>query len=101
MTEVHEQLCAVEVGTLGERLSALRLMDRDALDAMRRSLDAHRQLTPLVVFTQGEQLEIIDGFKRVHAARALGWRTLSASVVSVGSVDAKLRLRALHEGRGL
>ena len=101
MSEVDEQTREVEVGTLGERLSALRLRDRDALDAMRRSLDAHRQLTPLVLFTQGERLEIIDGFKRVHAARALGWRSLSASVVSVSSVDAKLRLRALHEGRGL
>jgi ParB-like chromosome segregation protein Spo0J len=101
VTEVHEQPRAIEVGTLGERLSALRLMDPGTLEAMRRSLEAHRQLTPLVVFRQGEQLEVIDGFKRVYAARALGWRTLRASEVSVGSVDAKLRLRALHEGRGL
>jgi ParB-like chromosome segregation protein Spo0J len=101
VTEVHEQPRAIEVGALGERLSALRLMDPATLEAMRRSLETHRQLTPLVVFRQGEKLEVIDGFKRVYAARALGWRTLRASEVSVGSVDAKLRLRALHEGRGL
>jgi len=101
VTEDDERTCEVEVGPLGERLSALRLMEREALDAMRRSLEAHRQLTPLVVFRQGARLEILDGFKRAHAARALGWRTLRASVTSVSSVEAKLRLRALHEGRGL
>ena len=37
----------------------------------------------------------------MRAARALGWTKLTAQIVSVGSVDAKLRLRELHEGRGL
>lgn len=91
----------VDIDTLGERLAALRLCDRSALSAMRRSLEEHGQLTALVMFAQAEQLEVIDGFKRVRAARVLGWRTLSARVVAVGSVDAKLRLRELHDGRRL
>jgi ParB-like chromosome segregation protein Spo0J len=91
----------IEVESLGERLSALRLCDCAALAAMRRSLEDHGQLSALVLFSIASQLEIIDGFKRVKAARALGWTTLSARVVSVGSVDAKLRLRELHDGRGL
>lgn len=91
----------IEVEALGERLSALRLCDCAALTAMRRSLEEHGQLSALVLFSLASQLEIIDGFKRVKAARALGWTTLSARVVSVGSVDAKLRLRELHDGRGL
>jgi ParB-like chromosome segregation protein Spo0J len=91
----------VELEALGERLSALRLSDRTTLAAMRRSLEEHGQLSAVVVFLLGEQLEIIDGFKRVRAARSLGWRTVSARVVAVGSIDAKLQLRALHDGRGL
>jgi ParB-like chromosome segregation protein Spo0J len=91
----------VDVDTLGECLSALRLCDRGTLAAMRRSLEEHGQLTALVVFPQAEQLEIIDGFKRVRAARALGWRTLAARVVEVGPIDAKLHLRELHGGRAL
>jgi ParB-like chromosome segregation protein Spo0J len=91
----------IEVEALGERLSALRLCDCTALTTMRRSLEEHGQLSALVLFSLASQLEIIDGFKRVKAARALGWTTLSARVVSVGSVDAKLRLRELHDGRGL
>ena len=91
----------IEVEALGEHLSALRLCDGDAVTAMRRSLEAHGQLTALVLFSLASRLEIIDGFKRVRAARALGWATLSARIVAVGSVDAKLRLRELHDGRSL
>jgi ParB-like chromosome segregation protein Spo0J len=101
VAETNTDTRLVDVATLGERLSALRLCDRAALAGMQRSLEEHGQLTALVVFPQAEQLEIIDGFKRMRAARALGWRTLSARVADVGSVDAKLRLRELHGGRGL
>ena len=96
-TEVRE----VEVGSLGERLSALRVADASALEAMRHSLERHGQLTALVLFAEGEQLEVIDGFKRVRAARALGRTTLRACVTAATSVEAKLRLRELHNGRGL
>jgi ParB-like chromosome segregation protein Spo0J len=91
----------VEVESLGERLSALRLSHRAALETMRRSLAEHGQLSAVVVYRQDERLEIIDGFKRLRAARALGRPTLVASVAAVGSVEAKLRLRELHGGRSL
>ena len=91
----------IEIEALGERLSALRLCDSAAVTAMRRSLETHGQLSALVLFSPTSELEIIDGFKRVRAARALGWTTLAARVISVSSIDAKLRLRELHDGRGL
>ena len=92
---------AIALEQLGERLSALRLCDPVALAGVRRSLEQHGQLTPLLLFTDGDRLEILDGFKRVRAARALGWVRLHARVDEVGSVDAKLRLRELHDGRAL
>jgi ParB-like chromosome segregation protein Spo0J len=88
----------VDIAALGERLSALRLCESAALQTMQRSLGEHGQLSAVVLFAQAEQLEIIDGFKRVRAARALEWQTISAHVVAVGSVEAKLRLRELHDG---
>lgn len=91
----------VEVASLGERLSALRLCEPAALAATRRSLEAHGQLAPVLVFTDGEGLEIVDGFKRVRAARALGWKQLLVRVDAAGRVDAKLRLREVHDGRAL
>jgi ParB-like chromosome segregation protein Spo0J len=91
----------VELGTLGERLSSLRLCEASSLEAVRRSLERHGQLSAVTLFGSGEHLEILDGFKRVRAARALGLATLQARIDDVGSVEAKLRLCELSSGRGL
>src|SRR3977135_464296 len=77
------------------------MCDATALATVRRSLVLHGQLSALTLFTAGDGLEIIDGFKRVRAARALGWPTLLARIDDVGSIDAKLRLGELHDRRGL
>ena len=106
MPEPRTEVITAPLDVLGERLSELRLCDAGALVAMQRSLEQYGQLTSLLLLsvpateTSSEQLEIIDGFKRVRAARALGWPTLAARVIATDSVDAKLRLRQLHDGRG-
>src|SRR4051812_43446119 len=91
----------VEIARLGERPSAPPVCDAEALTTVRRSLEQHGQLTALTLFTERGELEIIDGFKRVRAARALGWTTLLACVDDVSAVEAKLRLGELHDQRGL
>ena len=101
MSEPHSETRVVQIAPLGERLSALRLCDATALATVRRSLVQHGQLSALTLFIAGDGLEIIDGFKRVRSARALGWPTLLARIDDVGSIDAKLRLRELHDRRGL
>ena len=101
MQLLNPETQVVEIATLGERLSALRLCDAEAATTVRRSLEEYGQLSAVTLFAESGRLEIIDGFKRVRAARALGWTTLVARIDAVGSVDAKLRLRALHERRGL
>jgi ParB-like chromosome segregation protein Spo0J len=101
MHEAHTATRMVEIATLGERLSALRLCDAAALTTVRRSLEEHGQLAAVTLFAERSGLEIIDGFKRVRAARALGWSTLLARIDEVSAVDAKLRVCALHDRRGL
>jgi hypothetical protein len=101
MHEPATALHTVDLASLGERLSALRLCDAAALTAVRRSLEQHGQLTALTVFGSHDQLEVLDGFKRARAARTLGWPTLLARVDTVNSVEAKLRLCTLHDRRGL
>jgi len=101
MSEPDTEMRRVPIAPLGERLSALRLCEATALASVGRSLAQHGQLSALTLFTTGDGLEIIDGFKRVRAARALGWSTLLARIDDVGAIDAKLRLRELHDRRGL
>jgi len=101
MHEAHTATRMVEIAHLGERLSALRLCDAAALTTVRRSLEQHGQLAAVTLFAERSGLEIIDGFKRVRAARALGWSTLLARIDEVSAVDAKLRVCELHDRRGL
>jgi ParB-like chromosome segregation protein Spo0J len=91
----------VAIATLGERLAPLRLCDAAALAAVRDSLARYGQLTALTLFGETDQLEILDGFKRVRAARALGWTRLLARIDDVDAIEAKLRVAALHDRRGL
>lgn len=91
----------IDLAELGDGLSALRLCDASAIEGMRRSFARHGQIDALSVFVTGGQLEIIDGFKRVRAARALAWRTLRARVVDVDPAEAKVLLVALHDRREL
>src|ERR1700694_1056256 len=61
---------------LGERYRRYRLADAHAEGAMTQSLGRWGQLAPVVVCLRGEQWEVVDGFKRLAAARQLGWPTL-------------------------
>jgi ParB-like chromosome segregation protein Spo0J len=78
-----------------------RLCDARALRGMRRSLERYGQLTPLVVFNEESGFELIDGFKRVHAARVMGWSELGARIANVDGVAAKLWLAELGNQHGL
>lgn len=105
MRAVHDarrELQPIAIDELGEQLGALRLCDPAALDAVQTSLARHGQLAPIGVFLDGDTLQVFDGFKRVRAARALGWSKVHGELAAVDAVEAKLRLVALHErGRGL
>jgi len=89
------------LGELGERLAALRLEEPGAVEAMRGSLERHGQLNALLVFDAGGPVEVVDGFKRLRAARGLGWSELAVRSCGPSLVDAKVGLVALHAARGL
>jgi ParB-like chromosome segregation protein Spo0J len=101
MQDGAKEEAVVRVDTLGERLGALRLREPDAVTAMRRALERHGQLSPLAVFSADSGVEVIDGFKRLHAARALGWQQVRAQALAVDLVGAKIAITFLHERSGL
>jgi ParB-like chromosome segregation protein Spo0J len=88
----------VAVADLGEQLAALRLGDASALRAMRASIAQYGQLSPVRAFERGGSLQLLDGFKRLRAARGLGLRALRALVVDVDVVEATVHMRELHVG---
>ncbi len=90
------------LGEISEaQLGALRLRTPELLSALERSLKRHGQLEPIVVFTCDELLEVVDGFKRLHLARQLGWERLRVRVCELEPLQAKLLVPVLHAQRGL
>ncbi len=98
MPEPTPDTRVIAIATLGERLAPLRPVRRDRARgrAAIRSSDM-ASLTALTLFVETDQLEILDGFKRVRAARALGWTTLFARIDDVDAIEAKLRVAELHD----
>lgn len=97
--EAAERPVAVE--SIGERFAPLRLRGREAVATMRRSLEQHGLLSPVAVFQTDDGTELIDGFKRMGAARALGWKDVRARTLDVDAVGAKLAIALLHDRVGL
>lgn len=91
----------VAIADLGEQLSRLRLCEPAAVEAMTKSLACHGQLTAVMAFAPGGVPEVVDGFKRVQAARRLGWQSLRVRRCDADAVQAILQIAALHAGRGL
>lgn len=92
MKHVAPTVTAIDLEQLGERLSSLRLRPPDALREMERSLSRHGQLVAVVCNRQAGSLEVVDGFKRLIGARALGWSVLRAEIHEVAGPAAKLLL---------
>ncbi len=91
----------VAITTLSQSLQILRLCVSSAQQELERSLARLGQLLPLLVFDNGDQLEVIDGFKRLGAARKLGWASISICRLDVTATGAKVRLWQSNVGTGL
>jgi ParB-like chromosome segregation protein Spo0J len=95
----HSRVVALD--SLGESLSALRLCSERERIEMERSLRRHGQLGAILCWPVGDSLEVVDGFKRVAAARALGLAELRAELVEGDPAAAKLRLWQANRASGL
>ena len=90
----------VSLEGLGQRYRRYRLADPPAEDAMAGSLRRWGQLSPLVACVREQQLEVLDGFKRLTAARQVaGLTTLSVRVVAVDECMAKAAILGLNRGQ--
>ncbi len=76
---VSQETVIIATARIGERFAPLRIVEPQAERAMLHSMEKYGQLTPVAVcrIDSGEQ-ELLDGFKRLRAARELGLAELSA-----------------------
>jgi ParB-like chromosome segregation protein Spo0J len=86
----------VRLEDLGEGFRRYRLPDTASEGVMRRSLERYGQMAPVVVWLRQETPEVIDGFKRVVAARQLRWPSLSARPLAADERTAKAAIYGLN-----
>ena len=90
----------VSLEALGHSYRRYRLADPPAEEAMAGSLRRWGQLAPVVACWRGQQLELLDGFKRWTAARQVaGLTTLSVRVLQVDERTAKAAILGLNRGQ--
>ena len=80
MTSTAEVAKPHPIATIGTTLGSARCRQPARIERMKRSLASHGQLTPLVTTARPEGVELVDGFKRLAAAEALGWPSVSIVV---------------------
>jgi ParB/RepB/Spo0J family partition protein len=86
---------------IGEYYGRYRLHVPEAERAMARSLKRYGQLSPVVVCQRQERYELIDGFKRLGAARSLaGIEHLSARLLEADEPSAKAAIYGLNRAGG-
>jgi ParB-like chromosome segregation protein Spo0J len=91
------EIRSLPLESIDERYRRYRLADRSAERAIRGSLERYGQLSPVVVSVQEGQLVLVDGFKRLQAARTLkNTKTLSARCLEVDEQGAKAAIYTLN-----
>jgi len=84
---IAKETMSIPITRIGERFASLRIVEPQAERAMLHSMQKYGQLTPVVVcrIVSGEH-ELLDGFKRLRAARQLGF-----SELTIRPLDGSLR----------
>ena len=96
-----QDLLELEIQEIGEHYGRYRLHLPDAERAMARSLERYGQLSPVVVCRRQQRYELIDGFKRLGAARTLvGMSHLSARLLEADERTAQAAIYGLNRAGG-
>jgi ParB-like chromosome segregation protein Spo0J len=96
-----ENLLQLKLEEIGEHYGRYRLHVPEAERAMAKSLERYGQLSPVVVCRRGDRYELIDGFKRLGAARHMTQVDhLSARLMEVDERTVKAAIYGLNRAGG-
>lgn len=83
--------------SIGEQFSTLRIVNPAADSAILRSMKRYGQIMPVVVSEMaGNDYQLLDGFKRLRGARALGMKSLKSKIMRLNIRAGKAALVQLN-----
>jgi len=100
---IAKETMSIPITRIGERFGPLRIVEPQAERAMLHSMQKYGQLTPVVVcrIVSGEH-ELLDGFKRLRAARQLGFSELTVRPLNMSLRACKAAMLQLNRvGRSI
>src|SRR5262249_49372336 len=98
MTSSTEMEKPYPIGMIGTALGRARCRQPVRIERMKQSLAAYGQLTPVVAVPRREGVALVDGFKRLWAARALGWTTLLVRIQPLDETGQWATMLLLNRG---
>ncbi|MBU0479407.1 ParB N-terminal domain-containing protein [bacterium] len=102
MSHSFVQIEEMKLADLGLELERVRCPPPARVEAIQRELATNGQLTPLVARVQPQgRPQLLDGFKRLRAARELGWKTLSVGCLEATPETALALMLSLNRRFGL
>lgn len=96
MSDNEGMVRPVPLAALGQGYRRYRLADPLAEEALAGSLRRWGQLSPVVACRRGQELELLDGFKRWAVAAPVGLTTLSVRVLEMDEQTAKAAILGLN-----
>jgi ParB/RepB/Spo0J family partition protein len=85
----------IPVSEIGERYGHLRILNPISDLCVLKSMEKYGQMSPVVV-CRAKNYELIDGFKRLRAARRLNKKCLNAKVLNIGEHASKAAILQLN-----
>jgi len=96
------QIEEMSLTSLGLELQRVRCPPPSRVETIQRDLASNGQLTPLVARLAAKgPPELLDGFKRLRAARSLGWQTLKVGCLEATEATALAMMLSLNRRFGL
>jgi ParB/RepB/Spo0J family partition protein len=97
MADQRSETVDMPLTSISERFGYLRIINPQADKAMLRSMEKYGQMTPVVVSRmEQDHYELLDGFKRLRAGRALSLPNLNARILNVGIRACKVAVMQLN-----
>jgi ParB-like chromosome segregation protein Spo0J len=97
MLWIQDEVRPLPLEQIDERLHRYRLAQPKLETSMARSLERYGQVSPIVICVQEDECVLIDGFKRLRAARTLkGMTSLQARRMEVDEQGAKAAIYNLN-----
>jgi ParB-like chromosome segregation protein Spo0J len=94
---IQDEVRPLPLEQIDERLHRYRLAQPKLETSMARSLERYGQVSPIVICVQEDECVLIDGFKRLRAARTLkGMTNLQARRMEVDEQGAKAAIYNLN-----